>query len=254
MGEGLNAALLQRDHRHLVHSLHNEGGTWPAMSGCAAGHGPDRRRRPGDSSTRCPGLAERDAGLRPAQVGRCRRRNRWPNSPTRRAMPGAPTCAPSSSASCSRLRLSERPPLLLHVGRRRVDRRHDQDRAATTGRRSAQPGKHRRSTCSAAAGVTLAAMCATGMPAYWPSFEPRMPGFVHIPNHDRYRYVVPPGADPATAAATFERAILAEGPGRWPVHRRAGDGRRRLRYRRRAASAASGRSATATTCCSPPTR
>ncbi len=24
MGEGLNAELLQRDHRHLVHSLHNE--------------------------------------------------------------------------------------------------------------------------------------------------------------------------------------------------------------------------------------
>lgn len=62
-------------------------------------------------------------------------------------------------------------------------------------------------------GTTLAAMCATGMPAYWPSFEPRMPGFVHIPNHDRYRYVVPPGADPATAAADeLERAILAEGP------------------------------------------
>ena len=62
-------------------------------------------------------------------------------------------------------------------------------------------------------GTTLAAMCATGMPAYWPSFEPRMPGFVHIPNHDVYRYVAPPGADPATAAADeLERAILAEGP------------------------------------------
>jgi adenosylmethionine-8-amino-7-oxononanoate aminotransferase len=40
-----------------------------------------------------------------------------------------------------------------------------------------------------------------------------MPGFVHIPNHDVYRYPVPAGADPATAAADeLERAILAEGP------------------------------------------
>ena len=29
-------------------------------------------------------------------------------------------------------------------------------------------------------GVTLAAMSATGMPAYWPMFEPRVPGFIHI--------------------------------------------------------------------------
>ncbi|MFH1084425.1 MAG: aminotransferase class III-fold pyridoxal phosphate-dependent enzyme, partial [Chloroflexota bacterium] len=29
-------------------------------------------------------------------------------------------------------------------------------------------------------GVTLAAMSATGMPAYWPMFEPRVPGFLHI--------------------------------------------------------------------------
>ena len=59
---------------------------------------------------------------------------------------------------------------------------------------------------------TLAAMCATGLPAYWPAFEPRMPGFVHIPNYDPYRYPVGPGQDPATAAADeLERAILAEG-------------------------------------------
>jgi len=62
-------------------------------------------------------------------------------------------------------------------------------------------------------GTTLGAMCATGMPAYWPSFEPRMPGFVHIPGHDRYRYEVPAGADPETAAADeLEKAIIAEGP------------------------------------------
>ena len=30
-------------------------------------------------------------------------------------------------------------------------------------------------------GVTFAAMCATGISGYWTSFEPRMPGFSHIP-------------------------------------------------------------------------
>ena len=30
-------------------------------------------------------------------------------------------------------------------------------------------------------GVTLAAMSATGLSAYWPRFEPRVPGFIHIP-------------------------------------------------------------------------
>ncbi|HZF06534.1 MAG TPA: aminotransferase class III-fold pyridoxal phosphate-dependent enzyme, partial [Patescibacteria group bacterium] len=30
-------------------------------------------------------------------------------------------------------------------------------------------------------GVTQQAMSATGMPAYWKMFEPRVPGFVHIP-------------------------------------------------------------------------
>ncbi len=42
-------------------------------------------------------------------------------------------------------------------------------------------------------GVTLAAMCATGMSIYWPSFEPRMPGFVHIPSPYPYRYEAPDG-------------------------------------------------------------
>ena len=36
-------------------------------------------------------------------------------------------------------------------------------------------------------------MCATGMSIYWPSFEPRMPGFVHIPSPYPYRYEAPEG-------------------------------------------------------------
>ena len=45
-------------------------------------------------------------------------------------------------------------------------------------------------------GVTLAAMSATGLSAYWPRFEPRVPGFIHIPSLD---------------ANELERAILREG-------------------------------------------
>ena len=62
-------------------------------------------------------------------------------------------------------------------------------------------------------GVTLAAMSATGLPAFWPMFEPRTPGFSHIDAPDPYRFV---HSDPAVslgvaAANKLEEAILAEG-------------------------------------------
>jgi adenosylmethionine-8-amino-7-oxononanoate aminotransferase len=63
-------------------------------------------------------------------------------------------------------------------------------------------------------GLTLAAMSATGIPAFWPMFEPRVPGFVHIDAPDPYRFE---SDDPAVtvgvaAANQLERAILDEGP------------------------------------------
>ena len=62
-------------------------------------------------------------------------------------------------------------------------------------------------------GVTLAAMSATGLSRYWPLFEPRVPGFSHIPAPDPYRYEAPPGESQGVAAANeLERAILREGP------------------------------------------
>ena len=62
-------------------------------------------------------------------------------------------------------------------------------------------------------GVTLAAMSATGLSAYWPLFEPRVPGFLHIPCPDPYRYEAPPGESQGVAAANeLERAILEAGP------------------------------------------
>src|SRR6185436_12578973 len=45
-------------------------------------------------------------------------------------------------------------------------------------------------------GLTLAAMSATGLPAFWPMFEPRVPGFSHIEAPDPYRYV---SADPSVS-------------------------------------------------------
>ena len=61
-------------------------------------------------------------------------------------------------------------------------------------------------------GVTLAAMSATGLSRYWPLFEPRVPGFSHVPAPDPYRYEAPPGESLGVAAADeLERAILREG-------------------------------------------
>ncbi|MCH7726628.1 MAG: aspartate aminotransferase family protein [Planctomycetes bacterium] len=62
-------------------------------------------------------------------------------------------------------------------------------------------------------GVTLAAMSATGLSNYWPMFEPRVPGFLHIPSPYPYRYETPADTSPGVAAANeLEQAILREGP------------------------------------------
>jgi len=54
-------------------------------------------------------------------------------------------------------------------------------------------------------GVTLAAMSATGLPVFWPPFEPRVPGFVHI--NPPYPWMFDTdGAD------ELEKKILEEGP------------------------------------------
>jgi len=61
-------------------------------------------------------------------------------------------------------------------------------------------------------GVTLAAMSATGISSYWPMFEPRVPGFVHIPSPYPYRYLAPAGVSQGIAAANeLEKTILQEG-------------------------------------------
>jgi adenosylmethionine-8-amino-7-oxononanoate aminotransferase len=64
-------------------------------------------------------------------------------------------------------------------------------------------------------GVTMLAMSATGMPAYWKMFEPRVPGFVHVQTCYPYRFQgARPGETVGQAAAReLEETILREGPG-----------------------------------------
>src|SRR5881296_2114027 len=63
-------------------------------------------------------------------------------------------------------------------------------------------------------GVTQQAMSATGMAAYWKMFEPRVPGFVHIPTCYPYRQQdARPGETAGqTAARLLDEAIVHEGP------------------------------------------
>lgn len=65
-------------------------------------------------------------------------------------------------------------------------------------------------------GITLAAMSATGMSAYWPMFEPRVPNFLHIPAPYPFRFPAGQLRDGETvglaAARLLEEAILREGP------------------------------------------
>ncbi len=63
-------------------------------------------------------------------------------------------------------------------------------------------------------GVTFAAMCATGIPPYWPMFEPRIPGFSFIPSPYPYRYESADSdvSQGVAAANELEQQILKEGP------------------------------------------
>ncbi|MGE0610465.1 MAG: aspartate aminotransferase family protein [Pirellulales bacterium] len=75
-------------------------------------------------------------------------------------------------------------------------------------------------------GTTLAAMSATGIASYWPMFEPRVPGFLHIDSPYPYRFQPPADSPPGEgmipghpdrrtpgelAADLLEGAILREG-------------------------------------------
>ncbi len=83
-------------------------------------------------------------------------------------------------------------------------------------KRKGKPGKYKViARMRAYHGVTLAAMSATGIPTFWKMFEPRVPGFVHVPPPYPYRFEMEmkPGETMGQAAArAVEEAILREGP------------------------------------------
>src|SRR5215472_7371391 len=62
-------------------------------------------------------------------------------------------------------------------------------------------------------GVTIAAMSATGIPAYWPMFGGKLPGFIHIASPYPYRFVPEDKSvsQGVAAANLLEKAILSEG-------------------------------------------
>ena len=59
-------------------------------------------------------------------------------------------------------------------------------------------------------GTSLGALSATGIPALRTQFEPLVPGGLHVPNTDSYRW--PADRDPLWAADQIEEKILFEGP------------------------------------------
>jgi adenosylmethionine-8-amino-7-oxononanoate aminotransferase len=213
MSPSLNAELLQRDHRHLVHSLHNEaahlaGSVWVRGEGTELIDADGKR------------YIDAMSGLWNVTLGYGRR-----ELVDAAAKQMGELAYASGYAGSSNLRALELGEVLAECVYPNIHRffftsggGESTDSTIKTARyywkALGRPGKYKTiSLMGGYHGVTLAAMCATGLPAYWPAFEPRMPGFVHIPSHDVYRYPVPAGADPATAAANeLERAIVAEGP------------------------------------------
>ena len=213
MGNNVNSELLQRDHRHLVHSLHSEnvhlnGNVWVKGEGCELIDGDGKRYIDAMS-----GLWNVTLGYgQPSLV----------EAATRQMSDLAYASGYAGNSNLRAIELGERLAGLAYPNINRFfftsGGGESTDSTIKTARyywkAMGKPGKYKTiSLMGGYHGTTLASMCATGLPAYWPSFEPRMPGFVHIPNHDMYRYQAAPGEDPATAAANeLEKAILAEGP------------------------------------------
>jgi adenosylmethionine-8-amino-7-oxononanoate aminotransferase len=207
------AALLERDQAHLIHPLHNRpqqasGHVWIKASGCVlvdadgkeyidglgglwnviAGHG---RRELAEAAARqmetlayCSGYA---------------------GSSHPRAIELAERLATLTYPSINRFFFTsgggESSEASFKIARYYWKLRGKPDKTKVISR---QWGYH---------GVTLAAMSATGIASYWPMFEPRVPGFIHIASPYPYRYQAPAGVSQGIAAADeLEQAILREGP------------------------------------------
>ena len=180
--------LLESDRRFLVHPLHHpEEHKAPLL--VESGRGRDaasRRRARGDR--RAGRAVERQCRARARRAGRCRRRADAQD----RLRLGL--CRRHQRAGDPARREDRRPRLLQQLGGLLHDRRRRIERVAFKTARfywkiKGKPDKTKIiSRIHGYHGVTMAAMSATGMPAYHKMFGPLMPGFVQVQPPYPYRW------------------------------------------------------------------
>jgi len=213
MSQTANAPLMARDNTHLVHSLHNQA---VHLSGNLWEHGDGPYIYDAEGRRFVDGLS----GLWNVSLGH----GRWEliAAAQRQMSTLAYSSGYSGSSNRPALELGERLAGMTYPPINRFfftsGGGESTDSTIKTARyywkAMGKPSKTKViSLHDAYHGVTMAAMCATGLSAYWPMFEPRMPGFRHIPSHNQYRYEAPEGEDPGVAAANeLETALLEEDP------------------------------------------
>ena len=213
MGENdANAALLQRDIEHLIHPLHSRS---VQLGGRVWVHGEGAHLVDANGDRYLDGLA----GLWNNTAGHGRRE--LIDACTRQMSELAYASGYAGSTSARAIELAERLsglcyPRINHFyftsgGGESTD--SNIKMARYYWKLKGKPGKTKVISREwGYHGVTMAAMCATGIGSYWPMFEPRFPGFSHIPSPYPYRYEAPPGVSAGIAAANeLEKKILEEG-------------------------------------------
>ncbi len=211
--QGTNTALLQRDQAHLVHPLHEpalhaQGRVWVRGEGAILTDADDRE---------CiDGLA----GLWNVTAGHGRRE--LADAMRAQAETLAYCSAYSGNSNPRAIELAERLAALCYPSINHFFFTSGGGEATESSIKAARaywklrgrPAKTKViSRIDGYHGVTLAAMSATGISPYWSLFEPRVPGFMHIPSPCPYRYEAPAGVSQGLAAANeLEQAIVREGP------------------------------------------
>ena len=211
--QGTNTALLQRDQAHLVHPLHEpalhaQGRVWVRGEGAIL--------TDADGRECIDGLA----GLWNVTAGHGRRE--LADAMRAQAETLAYCSAYSGNSNPRAIELAERLAALCYPSINHFFFTSGGGEATESSIKAARaywklrgrPAKTKViSRIDGYHGVTLAAMSATGISPYWSLFEPRVPGFVHIPSPCPYRYEAPAGVSQGLAAANeLEQAIVREGP------------------------------------------
>ena len=212
-----NAAEIARDRAHLIHSLH-DGALRDHAHVWTAGHGAILVDRDGKE------YLDALAGLWNVLVGHGRRELAAAAAKQMSTLAYASSYAGSTNRPA--IELAERLAAICYPGIRRFFFTSGGAEANESAFKTARfywklAGKQDKtkiiSRTHAYHGTTMAAMSATGLNAYWPMFEPRVPGFLHIESPYPYRFIGKKSspADARTpgqqAADLLEEAILREG-------------------------------------------